>query len=64
MIYLFMKDTKSERQRHRQSEKQAPCGEPDVGLDPRVLSQRQTLNHGTTQASLPISFFKKDFIFK
>ena len=24
-----------ERQRHRQREKQAPCGEPDVGLDPR-----------------------------
>ena len=23
-----------ERQRHRQGEKQAPCGEPDVGLDP------------------------------
>ena len=25
-----------ERQRHRQREKQAPCREPDVGLDPRV----------------------------
>ena len=24
-----------ERQRHRQREKQAPCREPDVGLDPR-----------------------------
>ena len=24
-----------ERQRHTQREKQAPCGEPDVGLDPR-----------------------------
>ena len=23
-----------ERQRHRQREKQAPCREPDVGLDP------------------------------
>ena len=29
---LFMRDT--ERQRHRQKEKQAPCREPDVGLDP------------------------------
>ena len=28
-IYLFMRDT--ERQRHRQREKQAPCREPDVG---------------------------------
>ena len=26
-----------ERQRHRQREKQAPCGEPYVGLDPRIL---------------------------
>ena len=34
-IYLFMKDTERERQRHRQREKQAPCKEPDVGLDPR-----------------------------
>ena len=24
-----------ERQRHRQREKQAPWGEPDVGLDPQ-----------------------------
>ena len=26
-----------ERQRHRQREKQAPCEEPDTGLDPRTL---------------------------
>ena len=25
-----------ERQRYRQREKQAPCREPDVGLDPRT----------------------------
>ena len=34
-----MRDTEREkereRQRHRQREKQAPCREPDVGLDPR-----------------------------
>ena len=29
-----MRDRK--RQRHRQREKQAPCGEPVVGLDPRT----------------------------
>ena len=29
-----MRDTHRERQRHRQREKQAPCREPDVGLDP------------------------------
>ena len=29
-----MRDTKTERWRHRQREKQAPRREPDVGLDP------------------------------
>ena len=31
-----MRDTHihTQRQRHRQREKQAPCGEPDVGLNP------------------------------
>ena len=31
-MYLFMRER--ERQRHRQREKQAPCREPDMGLDP------------------------------
>ena len=31
-----MRDTQRERQRYRQREKQAPCREPDVGLDPRT----------------------------
>ena len=35
-----MRDTEREReresQRHRQREKQAPCREPNVGLDPRT----------------------------
>ena len=30
-----MRDTE-ERQRHRLREKQAPCGEPHAGLDPRT----------------------------
>ena len=34
-IYLFMRDT--ERQRYREREKQAPCREPDAGLDARTL---------------------------
>ena len=37
-IYLFVRDTETERererQRHRQREKQAPCRKPDGGLDP------------------------------
>ena len=36
LIYLFMRDTEKERQRHRQKEKQAPCGESNAGLDPRT----------------------------
>ena len=31
-----MRDTHTQRQRYRQREKQAPCREPDVGLDPRT----------------------------
>ena len=34
---LFIHERHTERQRHRQKEKQAPCREPDVGLDPRSL---------------------------
>ena len=29
-----MRDREREGQRHRQREKQAPCREPDMGLDP------------------------------
>ena len=42
-FYLFIHER--QRQRHRQREKLAPLREPDVGFDPRTLSQRQTLNH-------------------
>ena len=34
-IYETHTHRERERQRHRQREKQAPCREPDVGLDPR-----------------------------
>ena len=33
-IYSFIQRQRRERQRHRQREKQAPCREPNVGLDP------------------------------
>ena len=42
-IYLFMRDTERERQRHKRREKQAPCREPDVGLDPRSPGSRPGL---------------------
>ena len=49
-IYLFMRYT--ETQRRKQKEKQAPCGEPDVGLHTRTPGSRpepkasaQSLSH-------------------
>ena len=33
VIYSLMTDT--QRERHRQRKTQAPCREPDAGLDPR-----------------------------
>ena len=35
-----MREREGERQRHRQKEKQAPCREPNVGLDPRTRGSR------------------------
>ena len=37
-FYLFIheRQRERERQRHGQRKKQAPCTEPDVGLDPRT----------------------------
>ena len=40
-----MRDT--ERQRHGQREKQAPCRELDVRLDPRTLGSRLELKADT-----------------
>ena len=34
-IYSLETERERERQRHRQREKQAPCREPDMGLDSR-----------------------------
>ena len=33
-FFFLIHDRHRERQRHRRREKQAPCWEPDVGLDP------------------------------
>ena len=35
-FYLFIHERHRERQIYRQREKQAPCREPDAGLDPRT----------------------------
>ena len=52
-IYLFMRDTERESQRHRQREKQAPCREPDVGLEPTTVGSRPELKADTQPLSHP-----------
>ena len=57
-----MRDTEGERQRHRQREKQAPCREPDVGLDPRSPGSGPGLKADTKPLShrgCPMIFFSK-----
>ena len=48
-----MRDTDRERQRHRQREKQAPCREPDVGLNPRSVGSGPGLKAGAKPLSHP-----------
>ena len=63
-VYLFMRDTERGTQRHRPREKQAPCGETDVGLDPRTPRSRpeqkadaQPLSHpGVLEAGFELDF--------
>ena len=59
-IYLFMRDTERESQRHRQREKQAPCREPNVGLNPRSPGSgpglKVALNCWATRAALSACF--------
>ena len=63
-IHLFMRErereTDRQTDRHREREKQAPCREPNVGLDPGTpgscpgpKADTQVLSH---PASLPESF--------
>ena len=55
-----MTDTERKRQRHRQREKQAPCREPNMGLNPRSpgshLGLKAVLNHWATGAALKAAF--------
>ena len=46
-----MRDT--EKQRQRQREKQAPSGEPNVGLDPRTLGSQPEPNTDASPLSHP-----------
>ena len=40
---LFIHERQRERQRYWQREKQVPCEERDIGLDPRTLGSRSDL---------------------
>ena len=40
ILFIYSQETQREGQRHRQKEKQAPCGKPDAGLDPRTPGSR------------------------
>ena len=53
-IYSLMRDTERKRQRHRQREKQAPCGELDVGLDPRTLGSHHEQKADALPRSPPV----------
>ena len=49
-----MRDTEREREeRHRQREEQAPCREPDVGLNPRTPGSHPGPKAGTQPLSHP-----------
>ena len=59
IIYLFMTERERERERERwQKEKQAPCREPEVGLDPRSPGShpglKVALNRWATGAATPL----------
>ena len=47
------KERERERQRHRQREKQAPCREPDVGLNPGTPRSRPGPKAGAKPLSHP-----------
>ena len=51
------------RQRHRQREKQAPCGEPNVGLNPSTLGSEPELKTDAQLLSVRALFSFKDFIY-
>ena len=48
-MYLFMRPTHRERQSHRQREKQAPCREPEAGLDPAALGSSSVEGRGSSE---------------
>ena len=60
ILFIYSWDTQRERQRHRQREMQSPCGEADVGLDPKTPGSwpepKADAQHWAIQASLKLPF--------
>ena len=52
-IHSFIHSSERERQRHMQGEKQAPCKEPDVGLDPGTPGSHPELEAEAQPLSYP-----------
>ena len=59
-LFIYSWQTHTERQKHRQREKQAPCRESDLGLNPRSSGShpglKAALNCWATQAALWLTF--------
>ena len=51
-FFIYSRETHRE-QRHRQREKQAPCKDPNVGLDPETPGLRPGLKADTQPLSHP-----------
>ena len=62
-IYSWETQRERQRQRHRHREKQAPCREPDAGLDPRTPGSRPGLKADAQLLSHPgVSVFYFSFL--
>ena len=60
-FYLFI-HRHTHRQRHREREKQAPCREPDVGLDPGSPGSHPRLQAVLNRCATGAALFSFDFI--
>ena len=52
-LFIYDRQREREKQRHRRREKQAPCREPDVGLDPGTPGSRPGPKAGAKPPSHP-----------
>ena len=53
ILFYFFHERHRKRQKHRQREKQVPCWEPDMGLDPRSPKSWPKPKAGTQPLSHP-----------